>query len=459
MKCHHRHLNRLFADALVVLLVMAGCLCMPRAAQATPGVDDYPYKDADTSARDPWWFTCRQCTSFVAWRLNNDNGVAFNTAYLGADWGPANNWIEGAREAGCAVDMNPAVGSVACWVGEEYGHVAWVMAVNGDSVRVEEYNYQRGRYTQRTINRYSPTGYIHIKDLASATRERVVLSNGAYTIQSALGGCVLDVASGSSDNGANVQIYLPNGSAAQTFEVEWNTDTKVNQIRSLSSGKVLDTTANAIGQANVQQWDATGAEGQQWRFEDAGDGWVYIRNLWGYYLDVAGGGTAPGTNVETYSFTGGPAQKWKLVPASTNGQTNTNPVTMYRLYNEWSGEHLYTADTAEYESLATVGWAQEGMAWQSPASSSTPVYRLYNPYSGDHFYTQDKDEYERLGAVGWNQEGVAFFSDDAQGTPIYRLYNPYVSVGTHLFTTEFGEYLYLCYEGWQGEGIAFYGLA
>jgi hypothetical protein len=36
---------------------------------------------------------------------------------------------------------------------------------------------------------------------------------------------------------------------------------------------------------------------------------------------------------------------------------------MYRLYNRWSGEHLFTASRSEYGHLASIGWSQEGIAF------------------------------------------------------------------------------------------------
>lgn len=150
---------------------------------------------------------------------------------------------------------------------------------------------------------------------------------------------------------------------------------------------------------------------------------------------------------------------WKADPTSDPDPSDVKFVVMYRLYNRWSGEHLFTADEDEYDSLGLIGWNQEGEAWVSPATSDTPVYRLYNSWSGDHFYTKDYGEYVDLGRIGWNQEGIAFYSAGEDGLPIYRLYNPYVEVGTHLFTTDADEYDQLQPIGWRGEGIAFYGVA
>ena len=59
-------------------------------------------------------------------------------------------------------------------------------------------------------------------------------------------------------------------------------------------------------------------------------------------------------------------------------------ISMYRMYNPNSGEHLYTRSVGERDNLKRYGWHYEGVAWQAPTSGS-PVYRLYNRYNGEHF--------------------------------------------------------------------------
>ena len=51
---------------------------------------------------------------------------------------------------------------------------------------------------------------------------------------------------------------------------------------------------------------------------------------------------------------------------------------MHRLYNQWTGEHFYTASDVEFETLVTVGWTDEGIGWVAPTEGDE-VYRLYNP--------------------------------------------------------------------------------
>ena len=153
---------------LTILLALTLCLAVALPALA---VDDYPSKYRDVpkdSVTDEWRFYNRECVSFVAWCLNSRNGVPFSNYENGLWWGNANTWDDTARALGYTVNGTPAVGAVAYWDNGYYGHVAWVSAVNGGYVTVEEYNYDYdGGYHERTIPASEPYGYIHIKDLSS----------------------------------------------------------------------------------------------------------------------------------------------------------------------------------------------------------------------------------------------------------------------------------------------------
>lgn len=136
--------------------------------------DDYPYTAID--AIDPWRLYTRQCTSFVAFRLSQVNGFTLPPAY-----GNADVWGQRARQEGYTVDMKPAVGAVAWWTNPM--HVAWVSAVHGNTVEIEEYNYGvRYTYGKRTIPASSVSGYIHFKDLTNSTPSTPTLApSGSYT--------------------------------------------------------------------------------------------------------------------------------------------------------------------------------------------------------------------------------------------------------------------------------------
>ena len=131
---------------------------------------------------------------------------------------------------------------------------------------------------------------------------------------------------------------------------------------------------------------------------------------------------------------------------------------MFRMFNPYSGEHLYTASNDERKYLVIVGWRYEGCAWYAPIISDTPVYRLYNPYSGDHHYTADVIEKDILDFIGWNYEGVGWYSADP-GEAVYRLFNPNVTgVGSHHYTRDVVERNHLSFNGWNYEGIGWYGV-
>lgn len=142
---------------------------------------------------------------------------------------------------------------------------------------------------------------------------------------------------------------------------------------------------------------------------------------------------------------------------------------MYRMYNPYTGEHLYTANTNERETMVGNGWNYEGVMWYAPVKTNNPVYRLYNPYNGDHHYTISNDEYEKLANSGWNKEGVSFYStavafEDArhpvyEGKNISRLFNKYnTKQGAHHYTANQDEVTALQLQGWDYEGYAWGGI-
>ena len=147
-----------------------------------------------------------------------------------------------------------------------------------------------------------------------------------------------------------------------------------------------------------------------------------------------------------------------VLPVSAENTEESEAVTMYRLYNPNTGQHLYTANVTERVTCIAEGWRDEGIGWYAPESSDTPVYRVYNPNSGDHHYTTDEHERDVLVSYGWNDEGIGWYSDDAETVALYRAYNPNAVMGSHHYTANVEEKNYLVSLGWQDEGIGWYGL-
>ncbi len=66
------------------------------------------------------------------------------------------------------------------------------------------------------------------------------------------------------------------------------------------------------------------------------------------------------------------------------------------------------------------------------------VYRAYNPYNGEHLYTTNYGEFKVITKNGWNDEGIAFMSESKEkGQAVYRVYNP--NSGLHHYTTNVNE--------------------
>lgn len=146
-----------------------------------------------------------------------------------------------------------------------------------------------------------------------------------------------------------------------------------------------------------------------------------------------------------------------LNPGERTEETTVDAVDMYRLYNPYTGEHLYTSSASERDKLVPLGWKSEGIGWTAP-SSGEAVYRLYNPYTSDHHYTMSLEEVTNLVSLGWKYEGIGWYSESEAGVPVYRQFNPYAQIGTHNYTTSEKENDDLVSLGWKAEGIAWYGM-
>ena len=128
----------------------AGAYSNVKPAQAG---DDYPWR-ASGGGLSPLGYVTRQCTDFVAWRINRDHGAFGPWAYVWSNMTPnggsASRWASAWNSHGWQTSNTPVPGAVAWFNGN---HVAYVKSVNGDgSVNLEEYNWNGdASYHQRTI--------------------------------------------------------------------------------------------------------------------------------------------------------------------------------------------------------------------------------------------------------------------------------------------------------------------
>ena len=134
---------------------------------------------------------------------------------------------------------------------------------------------------------------------------------------------------------------------------------------------------------------------------------------------------------------------------------------VYRLYNEYTGEHFYTTSTGELNVDVNAGWTYEGRGWMAP-TTGTPVYRLFNPHAkgGDHYYTMSVGEANSLVAKGWrwdNNKKPVFYSGG--NIPVYVAFNPHAKSGSHNYTINGAEQNSLLRKGWKYSSTAFESVA
>lgn len=167
-----------------------------------------------------------------------------------------------------------------------------------------------------------------------------------------------------------------------------------------------------------------------------------------------------------------------------DGHTKEVPtlIDVVRLYNPWTGEHLFSVDQKEVSDCEKAGWQNEGTFWKAYShvgdwqakfggkdkKCGATVYRLYNPWTGEHLYTTSSEEYNKLKTTGWNGEGIAFYSvnvkedntaqvaetDVINTTPqgVYRAFNKNVTVGTHNFAG-YEENATMLANGWLPDNV------
>jgi len=159
---------------LALLVCMLICSLPSAAGAATsiapqdPGylaaIQGYPF-DAGNDV-GPWGFDVYECTSYVAYRLEQE-GLPFSYSAW-AYWGNADHWLAAARTFGWQTGTVPKPGSVAVWV--QKNHVAFVDSVTNGVATFGEYNakytYDPPRYT------WDPPGYDTSTSLANPSGGR-----------------------------------------------------------------------------------------------------------------------------------------------------------------------------------------------------------------------------------------------------------------------------------------------
>lgn len=145
-----------------------------------------------------------------------------------------------------------------------------------------------------------------------AAENKNTLADGVYKIGNAQNSnYVLDIASGSKNNGANVQLYLSNGTTAQSFKVTHDTNGYVT-FTNVNSGKALDVSGGkVVNSRNIQQYNSNGTKSQKWIVKKNNSVYTIISALdSNYVLDLSGGKVVNSRNIQLYQSNGSTAQQW-----------------------------------------------------------------------------------------------------------------------------------------------------
>ena len=178
---------------------------------------------------------------------------------------------------------------------------------NGSNIQLYESN---GTPAQQWYFAKKVSKEDQLKSLANQYRN--ALADGTYEVRSVKNSSyALDITSASTWSGANVQLYLANGTPAQAFKVTHDADGFVT-FMNVKSQKVLDVSnGKAQNTQNVWQYASNGTRAQKWIVQPSGSGYKIVSALDpNYVLDLSNGFVRSGQNIQMYESNGTAAQQW-----------------------------------------------------------------------------------------------------------------------------------------------------
>ena len=196
------------------------------------------------------------------------------------------------------------------------------------------------------------------------------VADGMYQINSVSDSSkCLDVAGGSTSNGARVQTYFANGTLAQCFKLSYDPATGFYSIRAARTGKGLDLDGgDIIPGAKVQQWDFPGiGSNQQWRIESDGDTYLIRSVASNLVLE-----RKPDGSVTTAVENGSASQQWTF-----ESFTVTLNEGCYSIYSDSAGKNVDVSG----------GSYAEGAPLQVYAGNGTLAQKFWARADGQGYYS------------------------------------------------------------------------
>ena len=165
------------------------------------------------------------------------------------------------------------------------------------------------------VDAYVDNGTAAQKFVFVSKKEEKTIEDGDYVVVSSLsGGKVLDITDGSQSNGALVQLYQSNGTAAQSFHFTYDNETGFYTIINKKSGKALDLPdASTANGTHIQQYISNGTLAQQWVITESNGSYQIASALdTKKCLDLPNAATANGTKIQLYTANGTAAQRFEI---------------------------------------------------------------------------------------------------------------------------------------------------
>lgn len=199
-------------------------------------------------------------------------------------------------------------------------------------------------------------------------------SGGVYELRSMLDTdmCV-DVSGGSRTLGANVQLYMENGSNAQKFYVTQDGSPEHWSLRNINSGMYVDVASGGTAAGtNVQQYRDNNSRAQRWKPYSYGTTTIdgiecmtiglgsYVTSATDMMMDVKNALTTNKNNIQIYPDNGTDAQVFALMPTTALDPNMPVPVnvtwTAWPLSREFDRDRI-RADRYYPSWYCTQAWA------------------------------------------------------------------------------------------------------
>ena len=198
----------------------------------------------------------------------------------------------------------------------------WVIEKNDSGYYIINKDYQKISVDNESLNDGTPINMkidakeslcnFKITPTANGISDNLKI-DGYYFIRNAMyDDYSVDLSSGRTENGSNIQLYPSNNTKAQKWYLISNSSGYYTIKSGLSLNNVLDVEFSGTASGtNVQLYENNGSYSQQWVLKDAGNDYYYIvSNTNGLYLTAEESNGI--ININTSSFNGLDNQKFKF---------------------------------------------------------------------------------------------------------------------------------------------------